>query len=581
MSKDITPARMREQDIMTRASRVMAFTVDAQRNASGAMITDRVEMSRNIGAAAGQDPMFEGVNPEFCRIVGTAWASSMIEYKERHGHYPPADQLANASRALENLMVESAAEKHEGNGKAMFESVAADMRTSDGVMRQAQFAALILPAVLGAATSDACTFVPCERDEAKIYELLNVAGTKFGSFDQGDEMHMQSAAVYSQMKRLYPFPAAMQPDGTKKTFTFSMKTVEGADMPIRAGRAKLLINRRPGKVDDGDGNLYFSDKDVKGNAFAATCKVDYDKGSIAVTFTDAPAKGTELAAQVEINVEKAPGLIPVINQSMREFTVKPSQFVIASEHTVMAASDLSREFGINLSSTQFTAMRNWLSHEQDMMRLRTMAFHNVYNREFDVALPEGQTYESWVGLMKHAITQLSTDMVNRTRKAGIRGGFAGGEAANFLKSLPANVFQADPNFVQSPYIQRIGTLFGIYQIFEVPTAICDQFVVDGVALAKEDILFYGRGDSIGDAGLIAGDAVPAIPYVHETNPSLVNRTTLWGSSLNELHPRNGENYFAKLTLTNTKVGAYNMLTGKQIEGEIAPEAAATSTGTGS
>lgn len=577
MSKDIAPARQREQDVMQRASRVMAFTVDAQRNADGSMISDRHDMSVSIGAAVARDPMFEGVNPEFCRLVGTAWASSMIEYKQRNGSYPPADQLANASRALENLMVESAAEKHEGNGKAMFESVAADMRTSDGVMRQAQFAALILPAVLGAATSDACTFVPCERDEAKIYELLNVAGTSFGTFQKGDEMHMQSAAVYSQMKRLYLFPAAMQPDGTKKTFTFSIKAVEGIDMPIRSGRAKLMINRRPSKVDDGDGNLYFNDKDVKGNAFSANSKVDYDKGTIAVTFTDAPAKGTELAVQVEINVEKAPDLIPVINQSMREFTIKPSQFVIASEHTVMAASDLSREFGISLSSTQFTAMRNWLSHEQDMMRLRTMAFHTVHGSKFDVALPEGQTYESWVTLLKHAVTQLSTDMVNRTRKAGIRGGFAGGEAANFLKSLPANVFQADPNFVQSPYIQRIGTLFGTYPIYEVPTAICDQFVANGVALSKEDILFYGRGDSIGDAGLIAGDAVPAIPYVHETNPSLVNRTTLWGSSLNELHPRNGENYFAKLTLTNAKTGAYNMLTGEKIQGETAPETATTGT----
>jgi len=98
-----------------------------------------------------------------------------------------------------------------------------------------------------------------------------------------------------------------------------------------------------------------------------------------------------------------------------------------------------------------------------------------------------------------------------------------------------------------------------------------------VALSKEDILFYGRGESIGDAGLIAGDAVPAIPYVHETNPSLVNRTTLWGSSLNELHPRNGENYFAKLTLTNAKEGAYDMLTGKKIQGETAPEAVTTGT----
>lgn len=574
MSKDIAYARAREQDIMSRAARVMAFTVDAQRDTTGAPFADRGQMAANIADAAGRDAMFEGTPDLFRRLVGNAWASSMIDYKERNGHYPPADQLANAQRAFETLMTESAAEKHEGVGAAMFESVAADMRTSDGVMRQAQFAALILPAVLGAATSDACTFVPCERDESKIYELLNVAGTKFGTFDQGDEMNMQSAAVYSQMKRMFIFPAAAQPDGTKKVFTFNIKDVEGVDMPIRTGRTKLLINRRPSKVDDTDGNLMFADTDSKGNQFAATCKVDYDKGSLAVTFTTAPAKGTELAAQVEINVEKAPNLIPVINQSMRDYTVKPSQYVIASEHTVMSASDLSREFGINLASTQFTAMRNWISHEQDISRLRTIAFHTVFGREFDVALPEGQTYESWVGLLNHVITQLSTDMVNRTRKAGIRGGFAGGVAANFLKSLPAAYWKPDPNFVQSPYVQRIGTLFGIYPIYEVPSAICTEFQKQGCDFSPEDILFYGRGDSIGDAGLIAGDAVPAIPYVHETNPSLVNRTTLWGSHLNEIHPRNGENYFTKLKLTNAKEGAYDMLTGKK----IAAEAPAAGTG---
>lgn len=49
---------------------------------------------------------------------------------------------------------------------------------------------------------------------------------------------------------------------------------------------------------------------------------------------------------------------------------------------------------------------------------------------------------------------------------------------------------------------------------------------------------------------------------HETNPSLVNRTTLWGSAINEVHPRNGENYFTRLRLTRAKEGAIDMLTGK-------------------
>ncbi|MEJ2820859.1 hypothetical protein, partial [Streptococcus pneumoniae] len=81
------------------------------------------------------------------------------------------------------------------------------------------------------------------------------------------------------------------------------------------GRTKVIINRRQSEADDGDGNLYFNDKDTNGTAFSATRKVVYDKGTVAVTFTEAPAAGTELAIQLEINIEKAPELIPVINQS--------------------------------------------------------------------------------------------------------------------------------------------------------------------------------------------------------------------------------------------------------------------------
>ncbi|MCV5263047.1 capsid protein, partial [Escherichia coli] len=84
-----------------------------------------------------------------------------------------------------------------------------------------------------AATSDACTFVPCERDESHIYELLNVAGTKFGSFQQGDELDMQSAGVYSQMKRLYTLTD--KGNGSKTTFKFDIQNFEGQACPIRQG----------------------------------------------------------------------------------------------------------------------------------------------------------------------------------------------------------------------------------------------------------------------------------------------------------------------------------------------------------
>ncbi|WP_260603415.1 capsid protein [Enterobacter hormaechei] len=560
MNKDIQPARKREKEMMSRAASVMAMTIEPISDAAGNLLSDQDAITAGLSAAVLKEPMFESVNPDAALQIAGGWAMAMHAYKQEHGRYPSYDVLANCHVALENLMTECAKETHTGTGKAMFESAAESMRSSDGVMRLAQFAALILPAALGAATSDACTFIPCDRDESDIYELINIAGTDFGTFTQGDELNMQSAGVYSQMKRLYQLDA--KGDGQTKVFTFDIKNHEGQSCPIRAGYNKLLINRKPSKVDDADGNLYFNGADSKGNVFAASAKVKYDTGVITITFTDAPAEGTELAVQVEINIERAPNLIPVINQAMRSYKVKPSQYVVASEHTIMSASDASREFGINMAATQFSAMRQWLSHEQDVMRLRTLVFHTVYGRAFDAALPEAQSYESWVSLMRHVVNALSQDMANRTLTTGIRGGFAGGDAANFLRSLPPQHFQLAPGYVQSPYIQYIGTLFGSIRIYEVPSPVCEQFQKQGYDFGLDDIYFYGRGNDIGKAGLIAGDAVAAIPYVHETNPSLVNRTTLWGSAINDVHPRNGENYFARLTLTHSKDGAINMLTGQ-------------------
>lgn len=66
-------------------------------------------------------------------------------------------------------------------------------------------------------------------------------------------------------------------------------------------------------------------------------------------------------------------------------------------------------------------------------------------------------------------------MANRTLTTGIRGGFAGSDAANFLRSLPPQHFQIAPGYVQSPYVQYIGTLFGTIRIYEVPQPVCEQF----------------------------------------------------------------------------------------------------------
>ncbi|HAV1601609.1 TPA: capsid protein [Enterobacter hormaechei subsp. xiangfangensis] len=570
MSKNLVAMQTRLNMIRKRADEVLGFIDRSQfeNEGKGPFIEDKKARTQSIVAAGMKMPMFEaaGVSPEFIKRVGTGWGAALDQYVNRFGCKPSDDMLANAHMALENLLTECVKPTHTGEGAAMFEAAGEEMSKSTGVMRLALFAALILPAQLGAATSDCVTFVPCERDESDIYELYNVASTKFGSYNIGDELDMQSAGVYSQLNRIYVLPAAQQPSGTNgiaaTPLKFSIADHEGKAMPIRKGRVKLMIDRQPGNFDDGEAKkVYFEGKDAKGNVVSANGSINYQTGTVDIVFSAAPAKGVEVSVIVEIDIETDPSLIPLVNQAMRSWKVKPSQYVLASEHTVQSLMDAEREFGINLSSSLFTECKQWLSHEIDMTRLRLAAFYARSGGEWDIALPDSQQFESYSALISGKLHTLSTEMVNLTKTSGIRGGFAGQTAANYFKMLPSSIFQLADGYVQTPYVQFLGTLFGQYRIYEVPDAICSTLTKENCPFDTKDIIFYGRGESIGQAGLVSGDAVPAIPFVHATDKNLVNRTTMWGSAVNVVHPNRGSRYLVRLKLVAAKSGAIDPFTG--------------------
>ncbi|MCZ4061261.1 Ig-like domain-containing protein [Pantoea sp. LMR881] len=559
---DISVFQKHQQNIAKMAGNVLAFTAHVPLNEA----MDAEQQAQAITHAAMQDPMFESVDPLAVRQIAVPWAASVRGYIKQRGSNPPFDLLANAYHSMSNL-IKSVAQpnaKFAGDGAAMLESAAKDMSTSQGVLKQAIFMAMVLPSQLGAATGDMCTFMPVERDENKFYEIYNIAGTNMGSFKKGQRMDQLSSGVYSQMGRIYMLDPATV-DGTLTEYTIKVADQETRSMPIKAGRVRILVDRVIFKsFDDGDGNINVNEEHPKGATYVISGTIDYTKGEVTLTFKDAPAAGTKIAIQAELDVENAPDIIPVINQAMKDWMMKPSQYILAAEHTVQGMMELQREFGQDLASMQFTSLTQWASHEIDMKRLRKLAYHTIYDYEFDTALPEGQVWESWCGLFKNRVNAISRDIRDRTLKYGIRGGFAGGEAATFIKSLPSSLFTPAPGYVESSYVQFMGTLFGVYRIFEVPSPVCQQMSDDGYPFDPAEVLFYSRGDNLGEAGMVSGDAIPAIPFTHPTTPGLVNRQTLWGSSLNEVHPRNGHAYFARLLLTNKKAGALNPVTGDYV-----------------
>lgn len=579
---NVIKERQRADDAL--AGEVMTFAAHAQFNENG-FIKDDTDRYQAILEAARGIPMFEGCPEEFVGTVANAWASGMADYANKNGKYPSAELLANAHRSLSRLLTEAAPGKvHQGFNKGMFESAQQafmeaayanepnGMHTSPGVMRLALFAALILPVALGATTADAVTFVPCERDESDIYRIYQIAASNFGDYQIGDILDMQSAGVYSQFHRHAVFDT-QKPDGTKTTFVFNTYEADAAfvksktALPIRAGRVRLLINRMPTYgYDDGMGNLIVDITDPSGIRFTGKATIDYAKGIVTLDMATgsnaSPVLKTtdEIAVTYELDVETMPSLIPLVNQKMTKWTVKPSQYALATEYTVQALMDAQREFGLDLSSQLFNGARNWLSHETDVKRLREILFHTVYTGKIAAGYPNQQQMDAYLMTLRRQLGQESNKMVQRTLTTGIRGGFAGSNVANFFKSLPASVWTPAPGYQESPYIQFAGTLFGSIRIYEVPQKCCALLTKTHCQLSEDECVFYGRGDNIGDAGLIAGDAVPAIPFVHPTTPQLVNRTTLWGSAINLVHPDHGEDYFVRVNFSGKNTGdTFNMV----------------------
>ena len=115
----------------------------------------------------------------------------------------------------------------------------------------------------------------------------------------------------------------------------------------------------------------------------------------------------------------------------------------------MAAYDAQREFGIDLGSLRYRTLKDYLSHEQDMLRLRTMIRRCKHTDTYDVAIPQDTNTDVWTMMFKGKVRQVFRDIAERTRTTGSVGMFAGADAAGFIKMLPPTMFTAAENYAGS------------------------------------------------------------------------------------------------------------------------------------
>lgn len=479
---------------------------------------------------------------EAANIIGPAWASALRDYaNENNGAIPCDELLAAAHQSAENILsyMGSPATTPSQAGM-MLASVGDSTGKTTGIIDRARVVATILPVYLRCATNHAVTLIPAGKDIAEIFRLTSIAASTSGEYVKNQVIAEGSMGQFTQQRQRYVFASAQQPNNVRTEHAFDT----ASDLPsakkhaIKASSVVITHNRkRVAKEVDGQ---IFGSITIGNDVYTLSGTVDHINGTATVTSSAAIPNG-QLHFQFEIDIESDPTLIPSISHKMSVVEVRPYEVSVNSRASLQSLHKMRREHGIDTESLLVNTMTNLVAYETDTRRLRDMAFSVTNVSPFNKYVAAGSYFKEKYEEFAEFMTQVDSSVTKANKKSGIIGGYVGLNASAFLQAM-GSAFVHIPNYKRIPQVHLVGTLFGKYRIYEVPTELED--------LGTNDILWYAKGTNHGDSGYVAGTAIAPISFKHDVQGNLVHSDTMWGTEYGEVHPDNGAAYFAKTTITN-------------------------------
>lgn len=495
--------------------------------------------------AIGNEPMFEGIGEKSAISIVSGMQSAVREYEQEHGELPRDEVMASGLKTMETMLTLDGASSDGTMGGMMMESIGKSLSESEGVEIRAKMVGLVLPVLLETATTDAVTMMPSDTTEVEVFKVYRMTGSSFGDFAAGVEIDQSTVGQYTNMRQRYEFVEAQRPDGTKKNFTFTSKSDlanTSIEIPFTKSSVSVFVDRKRVVRDlDSGSNVMSGHVTIADTEVLVTATVNYTAGSISVTTNTPLPNGTELHAEFEVDIEKKPELIPLIDHEMDSKKLRPRQRAVAADATIQAMFTMNREFGVDIKSMQMSHMRNMLAAEKAVGHLIDMNFACRKETSFNIYVEAGEDWKLHRERLNEKLLGISTEMLKDTKTTGLTGIFAGTWACNILKSLGSPHFVAPANYRQKNHIHYAGKLFGMWKVFECPSV-----------LHEAEMLCYGRGASHSEAGYVAGDAIAATMYTHDIGKNLKASNTLYELSYGEIHPYGGEKYFYRLKLVDSK-----------------------------
>jgi hypothetical protein len=501
---------------------------------SGGFIADKKARAERLEQVT-PHTIFEQAGKGAAMIQATA-SNAVRKYCEERGMAPSNELLASAYQAIENVLsLSGGGEKQVGS--LLFES--AQMSSTEGIIMRDRLVSLILPIMLMSITSNIVTHIPAGFNQSEIFKIWRTAGSTFGDLTKGERIEYDFSGQYSSMdvRKL-----AGTGNESKDEFEWDSNTViysgSGASVwPMKKKSVRILHDRNIVAKDDGAGNL--SGTFVVGSTtITVTGAVNYDTGNINPVFSTAPANGIEIHVMFDVNIEKDPTLIPTVDHEMDSRVLYPHESAIAAGVTLQALWALRREYNLNADSMAMTALRNILAADKDRKRLNDMYFFMKDERSWSYAVPDGVYFQEYYETLKQTLLTIDSVLMNRTGVSGLVGIVADSLSSVLFRTMREPNFVAAPGYVRRPQPHFVGRLFGMWDLYEDP---------QGTSYTS---LCYAKGANHGEAGYVAGDAVPALTFKHSIQTDLNYKSTLWELAYRDLNPFDGREFFMKLEMTD-------------------------------
>ncbi len=449
--------------------------------------------------------------------TGAVLAKTILDsvelYTKAHGREPTPDLL--------NQAIHSAyATTHQARTQYKLDSASATTEHHDqmGIVNPRPIVSILT--TMGSAIPVAY-YLPSDigNNKATLAIVSNRTANDYGSYAYNDSLDgTNSGNTYVNSARVHQADSEDQKAYAGKITTLQgyqgnedQCNPEGKTVKLLRGRSLVYINGKlcGREIDSkGVGDSSLSGTFHKGStAHQISGKINTDNGVFTVNVTPALGENDKVLVEAFIDYERSSELTPSILTAVETFDLHANAWRVLTSQTIDSRTQMSNELGLDPYSQQVVTVNAQFGNERHydvLKKARRMAQSN--QKEYTFNFNPADHVNSRVGLMQ-AVSEASHDMLLRTQNFGIGTMYVNKKLASLMRALPTDIFQSS-GLPESAGIYRVGTLFGIYDVYFTP-----KVVRDG------EILCIGRATDVARSPFVLGDAVPAtvIPLAVDGN----------------------------------------------------------------